>query len=73
MRLEHFEDENYYLNPELFEQESKVTLVSGYTAGKAYNEICKVIAGRWPDAVLEEEAPFAHEFFMKLFGVIPNE
>lgn len=52
---------------------SKITEVSSYTAALAYNELCKVICGRWPDAVIQEEAPFAHDFFMKLFGVIPNE
>lgn len=54
-------------------QDKNMTIVSGYTAGIAYNELCKMISGRWPDAVIQEEAPFAHDFFMKLFGVIPNE
>lgn len=55
------------------EQDNRMTVVSGYMAGQAYNQLCQFIGGRWPDAVLQEEAPLAHEFFMKLFGVIPNE
>lgn len=55
------------------EHDMLMTVVSGYTAGQAYNELCAMMGGRWPDAVIQEEAPFAHNFFMKLFGVIPNE
>lgn len=53
--------------------DSKITEVSGYTAGVVYNELCRMIGGRFPDAKLEESAPAAHDFFMKLFGNIPNE
>ena len=59
-----------YIDPECtHEQDKKIIPVSGYVAGKAYNEICKMIGGRLPDSKLEEEAPLAHEFFMTLFGV----
>lgn len=53
--------------------DSKITEVSSYTAGLAYNQLCQLINSRWPDAVIQEEAPLAHDFFMKLFGAIPNE
>ncbi|QBJ80552.1 hypothetical protein DKK66_20115 (plasmid) [Aquitalea sp. USM4] len=57
------------IDPECFSaQDRKMTVVSGYMAGQAYNEICKLLVGNWPDARLQENAPFAHKFFMELFG-----
>lgn len=44
-----------------------VNTVSGYIAGTAYNDLCRMIGGAWPDAKLQNEAPIAHEFFMALF------
>lgn len=38
-------------------------------AGRAYNQICCMIGGRWPAYKLEEEAPEAHRFFMMMMGV----
>ena len=49
------------------EQFAETHVVSAYMAGKAYNDLCKMIGGRWPDAKIEEEAPEAHKFFMALF------
>ena len=58
-----------YVDPECTEEcHTKLTLVSGFKAGQAYNEICRLIGGYWPDCKLQEEAPNAHEFFMTLFG-----
>lgn len=51
------------------EQDKRIKPVSGYMAGRAYNELCKMIGGRWPDCKIEEEAPEVHKFFMALFGV----
>ena len=58
-----------YVDPEapMYEGFDKVTAVSGYMAGKAFNDLCKMIGGRWPDAKMEREAPEAYKFFMELF------
>jgi hypothetical protein len=50
------------------DQDKAVHKVSGYMAGRAYNSLCKMLGGRWPDAMIQEEAPEAHEFFMTLFN-----
>jgi hypothetical protein len=57
-----------YVDCECTEEEDKVVKpVSGYMAGKAYNDLCRMIGGRWPDCKIQEEAPEAHKFFMALF------
>lgn len=59
-----------YVDPEhSTEQDRIMTTVSGHMAGKAFNDLCKMIGGRWPDAKMQEEAPIAYNFFVKLFGV----
>lgn len=37
-------------------------------SGDAYNEICKLIGGNWPDCKIQEEAPKAHALFMLLLN-----
>jgi hypothetical protein len=49
-------------------QDKALYTVSGFMAGKAYNELCSLLGGRFPDAKLENEAPTTHRFFMELFG-----
>ena len=58
-----------YIDPEatMYDGFDKVTAVSGYVAAKAFNDICKIIGGRWPDAKMQQEAPEAYRFFMALF------
>ena len=59
-----------YVDPECTEDQDKVIhSVSGFVAGKAYNEICVMVGGRFPDLKIQEEAPSAHKFFMSLFGI----
>lgn len=59
-----------YIDPECYgdEQDNRLHTVSGHMAGVAYNDLCKMIGGRWPDCRLETEAPKAHKFFMALFS-----
>ena len=35
-------------------------------AVEAFNEICKLLGGRWPDAKMEQEAPNAYKFFVAM-------
>ena len=57
-----------YTDPEATPEENTVRQVSALVAGKAFNEVCMMLGGRWPDAKLEQEAPTAHRFFMELIG-----
>lgn len=58
-------------------QDRHLTVVSGYVAGRAYQELCLYLGGTNPDLRLQAGAPAAHELFMTFFGVtapkIPQE
>lgn len=56
-----------YQDPET-PDENRLYAVSALIAGRAYNSICRMLGGRWPDARLEQEAPEAHAFFMALIA-----
>ena len=56
-----------YVDPECTKRETKISEVSAFMAGRAFNDLCKMIGGHWPDAKIEVEAPEAYAFFMKLF------
>lgn len=60
-----------YTDPESPSPETDNTLhtVSGLRAGEAYNDLCRMLGGQYPDCRIQEEAPKAHAFFMALFGV----
>jgi hypothetical protein len=62
-----------YTDPEASADENSLHIVSSLMAGRAYNSICKMIGGRWPDAKIQEEAPEAHDFFMAMFTGSPEE
>lgn len=47
--------------------DNRLHTVSGLRAGEAYNDLCRMISGRFPDCRIQEEAPKAHEFFMAFF------
>lgn len=49
--------------------DNKMHVVSGLRAGEAYNDLCQMLGGQYPDCRIQEEAPKAHAFFMALFGV----
>ena len=59
-----------YSDPEA-PDEQKITEVSHFMAARAFNELCKMIGGRWPDAQMEQEAPEAYAFFMDLIDESP--
>lgn len=59
-----------YVDPESDEQDRRIHRVSGEMAGRAYNALCKMLGGRWPDCRIETYAPEAHEFFMTLFSEV---
>lgn len=60
-----------YTDPEVSAEENTVRRVSAFVAGRAFNDICRMLGGRWPDAKLEQEAPAAYKFFMALIGAAP--
>lgn len=67
-RTPYIETELDYVDCECIdEQDKRINHVSGFMAGRAFNDLCKMIGGRWPDARMQEEAPEAYAFFMKLF------
>ena len=47
-------------------EKTKCTEVSSFLAGRAFNDVCRMVGGRCPDAVIQEDAPEAYAFFMKL-------
>lgn len=51
-------------NPEI---DNRLHQVSGLRAGQAYNDLCRMIGGQYPDCRIQEEAPKAHAFFMAFF------
>lgn len=56
-----------HIDPEAAQPEERALhLVSGTSAGRAYNDLCRMLGGRWPDCRLEREAPVAHKFFRAL-------
>jgi len=55
-----------YIDPECEPQQTRITEVSAFMAGRAFNEICLMLGGRSPDAKLQDEAPEAYAFFMKI-------
>lgn len=58
----------HHVDPECTGQETELFAVSGYRAGVAYNALCRMVGGRWPDCRIEEEAPEAHHFFMAMLN-----
>lgn len=52
------------------DQDKRLHQVSGFVAGLAFNELCHMIGGNFPDLRMQEEAPVAFSFFMKLFGEV---
>lgn len=62
MNLQYIDSEAMLQN-----QDKKIHKVSGYMAGIAFNSLCKMIGGRWPNSKIEDQAPEAYEFFMKFF------
>lgn len=60
-----------YTDPEASQEENTIRQVSALQAGQAFNELCRVLGGRWPDAKLEQDAPTAYRFFMELIGGKP--
>lgn len=58
-----------YVDPEFYSKEERtLTTVSGLIAAKAFNDLCRMIGGRFPDAKMQKEAPLAYEFFIRLMG-----
>jgi len=68
MNNPYIETELNYVDCECRPNERKVTEVSAFMAARAFNELCAMLGGRWPDAKMQQEAPEAYAFFMKLFG-----
>lgn len=56
-----------YTDCEASAEENTLHVVSSLVAGKAFNSLCRMIGGRWPDAKIEQEAPEAYQFFVALF------
>ena len=58
-----------YVDPGFYSKEERtLTTVSGLVAAKAFNDLCRMIGGHFPDAKMQKEAPLAYEFFTKLMG-----
>ena len=55
-----------YIDPECEPQQTRITEVSVFMAGRAFNELCLMFDGRNPGCQLQEKAPEAYAFFMKL-------
>lgn len=51
-------------NPDV---DNRLHQVSGLQAAKAYNDLCQMLGGQYPDCRIQEEAPKAHRFFMNFF------
>ncbi|MHD0644102.1 hypothetical protein ACYPKM_00530 [Pseudomonas aeruginosa] len=63
-------DQNWlaYTDPEASISQNEIVAVSVLRAGEAFNDLCKMLGGRWPDARIEESAPVFHKFMSELLG-----
>ena len=57
-----------YQDPEAMPGENYLHTVSSLIAGQAFNSLCRMLGGRWPEARMEQEAPEAYRFFMALLA-----
>lgn len=62
-----------YQDPEAMLGENRLHTVSTLVAGKAFNSLCRMLGGRWPEARMEQEAPEAYRFFMALLATPPAD
>lgn len=62
-----------YTDPEAQPGENSLHTVSSLIAGQAFNSLCRMLGGRWPEARMEQEAPEAYRFFMALLATPPAD